>query len=74
MPTDSLLLLFIRLCKEFRDFCGFSKVPDAPLMTRFKQDFEPYIELMFQRIADCTEPICQAIDASPAQILTFDTL
>ena len=43
-------------------------------MTRFKQDFEPYIELMFQRIADCTKPICQAIDASPAQILTFDTL
>lgn len=73
IPTDSLLLLFIRLCKEFRDFCGFSKVPDAPLMTRFKQNFEPYIELMFQRMVDCTEPICQAIDASLAQILTFDT-
>ena len=60
IPTDSLLLLFIRICKELRDFCGFSKVPDAPLMTRFKQHFQPYIELMFQRMVDCTEPICQA--------------
>lgn len=73
IPTDSLLLLFLRLCKELRDFCGFSKVPDSPLMTRFKQVFEPYIELMFQRMVDYTEPICQAIDSSLAQILTFDT-
>ena len=28
---------------------------------------------MFQRMADFTEPICQAIDSSLAQILTFDT-
>ncbi|MCM1200139.1 MAG: transposase [Bacteroides fragilis] len=45
IPSDSLLLLFLRLSKEFRDFCGFSKVPDASLLTRFKQDFGPYIEL-----------------------------
>ena len=73
IPTDSLLILFLSLCKELRDFCGFQKVPDAPLMTRFKQHFQPYIELMFQRMVDCTEPICQAIDTSLAQILTFDT-
>lgn len=73
IPTDSLLLLFLNLCKELRDFCGFSKVPDASLMSRFKHDFEPYIELMFQRMVDYTEPICQSIDSSLAQILTFDT-
>lgn len=39
IPSDSLLILFLSLCKEFRDFCGFSKVPDAPLFTRFKQNF-----------------------------------
>ena len=44
IPTDSLLLLILRLCRELRDFCGFSKVPDAPLLTRFKQNFEPLIE------------------------------
>ena len=45
IPTDSLLLLLLNICKELRDFCGFSKVPDASLMSRFKHDFEPYIEL-----------------------------
>lgn len=28
IPSDSLLLLFLRLSSELRDFCGFSKVPD----------------------------------------------
>ena len=73
IPSDSLLLLFLRLSRELRDFCGFSKVPDAPLLTRFKQNFEPYIELMFGQMVDYTEPICQMIDSQLAQILTFDT-
>lgn len=73
IPTDSLPILFLSLCRELRGFCGFSKVPDAPLFTLFKQDFLPYIELMFQHMVDFTEPICQAIDRSLAQVLTFDT-
>lgn len=73
IPSDSLLLLFLRLSRELRDFCGFSKVPDAPLLTRFKQNFEPYIELMFQQMVDYTDPICQMIDSELALILTFDT-
>lgn len=73
IPTDSLLILFLNLCKEFRDFCGFSKVPDAPLFTRFKLGFADHIELMFHQMVDYTEPICQQIDSSLAQILTFDT-
>jgi hypothetical protein len=28
---------------------------------------------MFQRMVDYTEPICQMIDSSLAQMLTFDT-
>lgn len=73
IPTDSLLILLLNLCKELRDFCGFSKVPDAPLFTRFKQGFADYIERMFQQMVDYTEPICQQIDSSLAKILTFDT-
>jgi len=73
IPSDSLLILFLSLCKELREFCGFAKVPDAPLFTRFKQKFLPYIELMFHQMVDYTESICQAIDASLAQMLTFDT-
>lgn len=73
IPSDSLLILFLSLCKELRDFCGFSKAPDAPLFTRFRQNFEPYIELMFRQMVDFTEPVCQLIDSSLAQSLTFDT-
>ena len=73
IPTDSLLILLLKICKELRDFCGFSKVPDAPLLTRFKQNFEHHIELMFQTMVDFTEPICQQIDSSLSNILTFDT-
>jgi hypothetical protein len=73
IPTDALLILLLNVCKELRDFCGFTKVPDAPLFTRFKQTFYPRIQHMFYHMVDCTEPICQAIDASLAQILTFDT-
>ena len=70
IPTDSLLILLLNLCKELKCFCGFSKVPDAPLFTRFKLGFTDHIELMFQQMVDYTEPICQQIDSSLAQILT----
>lgn len=73
IPTDSLRLLLLSLYKELRDFCGFSKVPDASLFMRFKQNFLPYIELMFRHMVDYTEPICQAIDRSLVNILTFNT-
>ena len=73
IPSDSLFILFLTLCRELRDFCGFTKVPDAPLFTRFKQNFLPYISLMFDRMVDYTEPICQSLDSSLADILTFDT-
>ena len=73
IPTDTLLILLLKLRKELRDFCGFSKVPDAPLFSRFKLNFTDHIELMFQHMVDYTEPVCQQIDSSLAQILTFDT-
>ena len=73
IPTDSLLILLLHICKELRDFCGFSKVPDAPLFSRFMIGFADHIALMFQRMVDYTEPICRAIDASLASMLTFDT-
>ncbi|WP_334305138.1 transposase [Enterocloster bolteae] len=73
IPTEFLLILFLNLCREFREFCGFQKIPDAPLFTRFKQDFLPFIEDFFLQLVDFTEPICQAIDSSLAQMLTFDT-
>jgi transposase len=39
IPTDTLLIIFLKYSKELREFCGFNKVPDASKITRFKQDF-----------------------------------
>lgn len=73
IPSDSLLIILLSICKELRNFCGFTKVPDASKFTRFKQDFLPHIEQMFSDMVDYTEPICMTIDAALASTLTFDT-
>lgn len=41
------------------------KFPDASKFTRFKQDFLPDLQLMFDRLVDLTESICQNIYLSP---------
>jgi transposase len=73
IPTDKLLLIFLKYSKELREFCGFSKVPDASKITRFKQDFVSDLQLMFDHLVDVTEPICQKIDFEKAAMTIFDT-
>jgi hypothetical protein len=66
IPTDQLLLTFLTYSKHLRDFCGFTKVPDASKITHFKQDFVDDLQLVFGNLVDATESICQAIDAAKA--------
>ena len=73
IPTVSLLIIFLKYSQELRDFCGFDVVPDASKFTRFKQDFLPDLQSMFDRLVDLTEPICQRIDADKAAMALFDT-
>jgi hypothetical protein len=73
IPTDSLLIVFLKYSKELRDFCGFRKVPDASKLTRFKQDFKPDLQSLFDTLVDVTEPICQSIDKNLASMSIFDT-
>ena len=73
IPTDQLLLIFLHYSKALREFCGFTKVPDASKITRFKQDFLQDLQSVFDRLVDITEPICQAIDAAKADMSIFDT-
>jgi len=73
IPTDSLLIIFLKYSKELRDFCGFDKVPDASKFTRFKQDFLPDLQSVFDKLVDITEPICQQIDPNLASMTVFDT-
>ncbi len=73
IPTDQLLLVFLAYSKPLRDFCGFSKVPDASKITRFKQDFLSDLQSVFDILVDLTEPICQAIDSAKADMTIFDS-
>lgn len=73
IPEDSLLLTFLKFSKELRDFCGFSRVPDASRLTRFKQTFLPELQTFFDHLVDVTEPICQKIDPDKASMTIFDT-
>lgn len=73
IPTDQLLLTFLAYSKPLREFCGFTKVPDASKITRFKQDFLDDLQLVFDDLVGVTEPICQAIDPAKADMTIFDS-
>jgi hypothetical protein len=73
IPTVSLLRIFLLLCKEAREFCGFDRVPDNSQFTRFKQNFVNEIENLFNKLVDITEPLCQQIDSKLASMTIFDT-
>ena len=73
IPTDQLLLIFLAYSKSLREFCGFTIVPDASKITRFKQDFLDDLQLVFDNLVDVTEPICQAIDSAKADMTIFDS-
>ena len=73
IPTDQLLLTFLAYSKPLREFCGFTKVPDASIITRFKQDFFDDLQLVFDQLVDITEPIRQAIAPSKADMTIFDS-
>lgn len=73
IPTDTLMILFLKFSQELRDFCGFTVVPDASKFTRFKQTFLPDLQNMFERLVDLTEPICQKINPEKASMILFDT-
>ena len=73
IPTDQLLLTFLHYSKPLREFCGFTKVPDASKITRFKQDFLDNLQPVFDNLVDLTEPICQALDSAKADMTIFDS-
>lgn len=70
---DSVLLATLRYSREMREFCGFTKVPDGAKLTRFKQDFLPYIMEVFDRMVELTEPICRKMDGELASSLIYNT-
>jgi hypothetical protein len=72
IPTDMLLIVFLKYSQELRDFCGFEVVLYASEFIHFKRDFLFDLQFMFGHLVDLTEPICQAIDSSLASMALFD--
>lgn len=73
IPTDQLFLTFLAYSKPLREFCGFTKVPDASKISRFKQDFSDDLQTVFDHLVDVTEPICQTIDSTKADMIIFNS-
>ena len=73
IPTDSLLLTFLEYSRDLREFCGFTRVPYASKITRFKQEFIDDLQMFFDSLVDLTEPILQEIDAEKESMSVFDT-
>jgi len=73
MKQNKQLLTLLKFSKELRDFCGFEKLPDESQITRFKQQFCDYIEMMFHSLVEITEPICREIDEKKSRYLIYDT-
>ena len=73
MKEDKQLLILLRFSEELQDYCGFVKLPDAPQLCRFKQDYCVYLQRMFEKLVEITEPICREINSKKADYLIFDT-
>ena len=71
--NDTILLFFVKICSELRQFCGFESIPDADKFTLFRQNFVDYIAMVFENFVDATEPICQALDPKKSGYLIYDT-
>ena len=59
IPTDTLLIVFLKYDQELHNFCSFDVVPDGSKFTRFKRDFLSDLQSMFDHLVDLTEPICK---------------
>ena len=71
--SDAQLLLVLNCSSELRDYCMFSKVPDASVITRFEQDYCDQIAQLFESLVELTEPICRSINEKKADYLIYDT-
>lgn len=73
LTTDVQLTAILKCSRELQDFCGFSKIPDASQLTRFKHTYCDFLVCVFERLVDLTEPICRKINQKKADYLIFDT-
>lgn len=71
--TDVQLIAVLKCSRELQAFCGFSKIPDASQLTRFKHTYCDFLVCVFEHLVDLTEPLCREINQKKADYLIFDT-
>ena len=54
IKEDKLFLTILKFSKELRDFCDFTKLPDATQLSRFKTKFCDNIAQLFENLVDIT--------------------
>ena len=73
IQSDSLLINLLHMCPEIKRFCGFTKIPDASLLSRFRHSFADHLKLVFDKLVETTEPICREMDPKKSDYLIYDT-
>ncbi|MCH4888391.1 DDE transposase [Acidaminobacter sp. JC074] len=72
ISSTTLLLHFIRMSHEFRDFLRFPRTPHKSRFTRFKLQFYDHINDMFHHLVDYTDIYAHSTDKKLANILVTD--
>lgn len=73
IPSIDLLINILSISSEFRQFCGFLKVPHKSQFSRFKSDFLDDFNDLFNNLVDFTEEISEAVNPFLSSILITDT-
>ncbi len=71
---DNTLLNVLKYSAELREYIGFDdRIPDAAQISRFRFAFVEYIQMLFDKTVDITEPICRKIGPELAACLNYDS-
>jgi transposase-like protein DUF772 len=73
IPSVDLLITFLYMSSELRDFCGLLKVPHKSQFSRFKSTFLDDFNELFHHLVDKTDDISKKISPFLSSILITDT-
>lgn len=73
IPSIDLLITFLSISPNIRDFCGFLKVPHKSQFSRFKSEYLDDLNDLFHNLVDKTEDISNKINPFLSSILITDT-
>lgn len=73
IPSINLLISFLNISAEMRNFCRFLRVPNKSQFSRFKSNFFDDLNDIFNNLVDITEELSLDVNPFLASILVTDT-